>query len=62
QDDPGPEPEALRVAAALGTGSGLVHLLDRGGRTGVRALSSLWDGPDLDLPRGVRRAGTDTGT
>ncbi|MER6608869.1 ATP-binding protein [Streptomyces sp. NPDC000927] len=41
QDDPGPEPEALRVAAALGTGSGLVHLLDRGGDPGGLAVRAL---------------------
>ncbi|MGW1978167.1 ATP-binding protein [Streptomyces sp. NPDC001889] len=38
-DDPGPE--ALRVAAALGTGSGLVHLLDRGGDPGGLAVEAV---------------------
>ncbi|MFF9349041.1 ATP-binding protein [Streptomyces sp. NPDC014734] len=37
--DPGPE--ALRVAALLGTGSGLVHLLDRGGDPGALAVEAL---------------------
>ncbi|MGW0960019.1 ATP-binding protein [Streptomyces gelaticus] len=34
-------PEVLRVAAALGTGSGLVHLLDRGGDPGGLAVEAL---------------------
>ncbi|MFF2324767.1 MULTISPECIES: ATP-binding protein [unclassified Streptomyces] len=34
-------PEALRVAAALGTGSGLVHLLDRGGDPRGLAVDAL---------------------
>ncbi|MEV6162369.1 ATP-binding protein [Streptomyces sp. NPDC052052] len=37
--DPGPE--VLRVAAALGTGGGLVHLLDRGGDPGRLAVEAL---------------------
>lgn len=39
--DPDPEPEARRVAAALGTGSGLVHLLDRGGDPRGLAVRAL---------------------
>ncbi|MFJ8372540.1 ATP-binding protein [Streptomyces sp. NPDC094461] len=34
-------PEVARVAAALGTGSGLVHLLDRGGDPGGLAVEAL---------------------
>ncbi|MFB8032843.1 AAA family ATPase [Streptomyces sp. NPDC056004] len=34
-------PEVLRVASALGTGSGLVHLLDRGGDPGRLAVEAL---------------------
>ncbi|MGW1106533.1 AAA family ATPase [Streptomyces sp. NPDC002540] len=34
-------PEKLRVAAALDTGSGLVHLLDRGGDPGALAVEAL---------------------
>ncbi|MGW2180214.1 AAA family ATPase [Streptomyces sp. NPDC001732] len=41
EDGPDPEPGTLRVAAALGTGSGLVHLLDRGGDPGRLAVEAL---------------------
>ncbi|MER5630451.1 ATP-binding protein [Streptomyces nitrosporeus] len=41
QEEPDPCPESLRVAAALGTGSGLVHLLDRGGDPGRLAVDAL---------------------
>ncbi|MFE6667211.1 ATP-binding protein [Streptomyces sp. NPDC057697] len=37
----GTGPEVARVAAALGTGSGLVHLLDRGGDPGRLAVEAL---------------------
>ncbi|MCX4736531.1 ATP-binding protein [Streptomyces sp. NBC_01363] len=40
-EEPDTGPEALRVAAALGTGSGLVHLLDRGGDPGRLAVEAL---------------------
>ncbi|MFF1649385.1 ATP-binding protein [Streptomyces sp. NPDC058240] len=40
-EEPDNGPEALRVAAALGTGSGLVHLLDRGGDPGRLAVEAL---------------------
>ncbi|MFI5771127.1 ATP-binding protein [Streptomyces sp. NPDC051658] len=40
-EEPDTGPEALRVAAALGTGSGLVHLLDRGGDPGGLAVEAL---------------------
>ncbi|MQT05310.1 AAA family ATPase [Streptomyces jumonjinensis] len=39
--EPGTGPEARRVAAALGTGSGLVYLLDRGGDPGGLAVEAL---------------------
>ncbi|MEU9760767.1 ATP-binding protein [Streptomyces sp. NPDC047987] len=41
EDATDPEPEALRVAAASETGSGLVHLLDRGGDPGTLAVEAL---------------------
>ncbi|MFJ7493296.1 ATP-binding protein [Streptomyces sp. NPDC097727] len=41
EQEPDTGPEALRVAAALGTGSGLVHLLDRGGDPGKLAVEAL---------------------
>ncbi|MFE4797056.1 ATP-binding protein [Streptomyces sp. NPDC056708] len=41
EEEPDTGPEVLRVAAALGTGSGLVHLLDRGGDPGRLAVESL---------------------
>ncbi|MGW1410656.1 ATP-binding protein [Streptomyces sp. NPDC002403] len=40
-EGPDTAPEVLRVAAALGTGSGLVHLLDRGGDPGKLAVEAL---------------------
>ncbi|WP_406012057.1 ATP-binding protein [Streptomyces sp. NBC_00984] len=40
-EEPDTGREALRVAAALGTGSGLVHLLDRGGDPGGLAVEAL---------------------
>ncbi|MEU9319773.1 ATP-binding protein [Streptomyces sp. NPDC048295] len=40
-EGPDSAPEVLRVAAALGTGSGLVHLLDRGGDPGKLAVEAL---------------------
>ncbi|MEV8103975.1 ATP-binding protein [Streptomyces sp. NPDC088135] len=39
--EPDTGPEVARVAAALGTGSGLVHLLDRGGDPGRLAVEAL---------------------
>ncbi|WP_299539755.1 ATP-binding protein [uncultured Streptomyces sp.] len=42
RDEVGEGPEILRVAAALGTGSGLVHLLDRGGDPGGLAVEALF--------------------
>ncbi|MER6114341.1 ATP-binding protein [Streptomyces sp. NPDC001743] len=41
EEVPDPCPTTLRVAAALGTGSGLVHLLDRGGDPGRLAADAL---------------------
>lgn len=41
EPDPDERPETLRVAAALGTGSGLVHLLDRGGDPAGLAVAAL---------------------
>ncbi|MFF9321955.1 ATP-binding protein [Streptomyces sp. NPDC014735] len=41
EDEPAPEPQVLHVAAAVGTGSGLVHLLDRGGDPGGLAVRAL---------------------
>ncbi|MFF8617807.1 AAA family ATPase [Streptomyces sp. NPDC015350] len=40
-EQPDPAPGTPRVAAALGTGSGLVHLLDRGGDPGGLAVRAL---------------------
>ncbi|MER6106075.1 AAA family ATPase [Streptomyces sp. NPDC001832] len=39
--EPDTGPQALRVAAALATGNGLVHLLDRGGDPGGLAVEAL---------------------
>lgn len=41
EEEPDRCPTTLRVAAALGTGSGLVHLLDRGGDPGRLAADAL---------------------
>ncbi|THA72982.1 ATP-binding protein [Streptomyces sp. A0958] len=41
EEQPGPCPTTLRIAAAAGTGSGLVHLLDRGGDPGRLAADAL---------------------
>ncbi|MER7725679.1 ATP-binding protein [Streptomyces sp. NPDC096323] len=41
EEEHDPCPTTLRVAAALGTGSGLVHLLDRGGDPGRLAADAL---------------------
>ncbi|MET9657981.1 ATP-binding protein [Streptomyces sp. NPDC006510] len=41
EEGPGTGPDVLRVAAALGTGCGLVHLLDRGGDPGRLAVEAL---------------------
>ncbi|WP_406459201.1 ATP-binding protein [Streptomyces sp. NBC_00876] len=41
REEPDACPTTLRVAAALGTGSGLVHLLDRGGDPGRLAADAL---------------------
>ncbi|MFB7915860.1 ATP-binding protein [Streptomyces sp. NPDC056061] len=43
-------PEALRVASVLGTGSGLVHLLDRGGDPGGLAVEALLAAGRRPLP------------
>lgn len=41
EEEQDPCPTTSRVAAALGTGSGLVHLLDRGGDPGLLAADAL---------------------
>jgi len=41
EEEQDPCPTTVRVAAALGTGSGLVHLLDRGGDPGRLAADAL---------------------
>ncbi|WP_406253419.1 ATP-binding protein [Streptomyces atratus] len=41
EEGPDTAPEVLRIAAAVGTGSGLVHLLDRGGDPGKLAVEAL---------------------
>ncbi|WP_327365937.1 ATP-binding protein [Streptomyces sp. NBC_01217] len=41
EEEPDTGPGVLRVAAALGTGSGLVYLLDRGGDPGRLAVEAL---------------------